>query len=710
MNELVSSQRPRSASQAFMLSAKVQPKHLEKLALVYIRQSSQKQVEHNIESTQLQYRLADRAEAFGWPRSRVEIIDCDLGISGKSIEGRTGFQRLLAEVSLGHVGVVMGIEMSRLARSCRDWHHLLELCSMFNTLLSDADGIYDPRDQNDRLLLGLKGTMSEAELYVLRGRLRSGQLNKARRGELFTHAPIGYMRSGETLVQDPDDQVRAVVQLVFTKFQELQSSSGVLRYLCDHKIQVGYRSHRGAIKGQLQWQDANQSTITGILHHPVYAGAYVYGRRETNPAKAVAGQPGKGRRWGKPEDWDVLIRDRLPAYISWQQWEENQKKLKENSSRYGMEGAARGGSLLASRVRCSRCGCRMAICYAGSSKARFTCDALRNHIKQSQCQSFNAKPLHDLIEQQILIAISPASLSLSVEVARQMESDVAVIEKNHKQTIERSIYQCELARKRYEEVDPSNRLVAAELERRWEAALCKQREAEEALNRSRQEKQNRLSETDVTKIESLSKDIPALWYCSTLSSIDKQIIIRTLIEEVSVGVVENNERIDVMIRWTGGYQSHHEIFRAVGKFEQLESAESIKQRLVQLKRRGHSHEAVADDLNTLGYRSSQKHQFTKAIVSQLCRQIEASGTHCNAIGGFENHWTMTLLSERLEVSVSTLRKWLSRGWLSSSRSGERWIIWADDKELTRIKELADHQRGAECRDTPKSLTTPRKPI
>ncbi|MEZ6126228.1 MAG: recombinase family protein [Planctomycetaceae bacterium] len=475
-------QSARRAASVFV-STKIRGEHLDRLAVVYVRQSSQKQVDNNIESTQLQYRLADRAQAYGWAESRVEVIDDDLGISGKSAEGRSGFQRLMAEVALGHVGIVMGIEMSRLARSCRDWHHLLELCAMFGTLLADADGVYDPRDHNDRLLLGLKGTMSEAELHVLRGRLRAGQLNKARRGEFFTHAPIGYVRDRNSLLKDPDEQVRDFVQLVFRKFEELQSASGVLRYLHDHSIRIGVRDHRDANRGRLRWKPANQSTVTGILHHPVYAGAYVYGRREINPSKMVSGQPGKGRRRAGPEDWDVLIRDHLPACISWDQWQQNQEKLRENASRYARGSAARGGSLLASRVRCGRCGCRMAVCYEGSSRARFTCNALRNHLHQTQCQSFNAEPLHKLIEQQVFVAISPASIALSVEAARAMESDRAAIERHHQQTIKRAVYESELAQRRYQEVDPSHRLVAGELERRWEEALQHQRSAEEELNR-----------------------------------------------------------------------------------------------------------------------------------------------------------------------------------------------------------------------------------
>ncbi|MCA9066463.1 MAG: recombinase family protein, partial [Planctomycetaceae bacterium] len=495
MSNAVTAHKSRSRAASVFVSTKIRGEHLEKLAIVYVRQSSQKQVDNNIESTQLQYRLADRAQVYGWAESRIEIIDDDLGISGRSTEGRSGFQRLMAEVALGHVGIVMGIEMSRLARSCRDWHHLLELCAMFGTLLADADGVYDPREHNDRLLLGLKGTMSEAELHVLRGRLRAGQLNKARRGEYLTHAPIGYIRDNDSLLKDPDDQVRHVVQLIFSKFQELQSSSGVLRYLHDHGIRIGVRDHRDANKGRLQWKPANQSTVTGILHHPVYAGAYVYGRREINPSKVVSGQPGKGRRWADPDDWDVLIRDHLPAYISWEQWQQNQQKLRENASRYARGSAARGGSLLASRVRCGRCGYMMAVCYAGSSNARFTCDALRNHLRQTQCQSFNAQPLHRLIEQQIFVAISPASIALSVEAARAIESDRAAIEKHHQQTIKRAIYESELARRRYEEVDPSNRLVAGELERRWEAALQNQRAAEEELNRFQHDKAATLTDS-----------------------------------------------------------------------------------------------------------------------------------------------------------------------------------------------------------------------
>jgi DNA invertase Pin-like site-specific DNA recombinase len=321
----------------------------------------------------MQYRLVDRAAAMGWSDDHIEVIDDDLGMSGRSVEYRVGFQRMIAEVSMGHVGIILSIEMSRLARSCREWHQLLENCSLFGTLLADADGVYDPRDHNDRLLLGLKGTMSEAELHVLQVRLRAGQLNKARRGEYFTHAPIGYIRSDNTLVKDPDEQVRSFVKMQFSKFIELGSLSGLVRYLRDENLTMPLRDHRGVRKGKLEWKQPNTSTLLCMLHHPIYYGAYVYGRPKTDPRKVVKGSPNSGRVWASSDLWDVLIENKLPAYISKQQFEENQKKLWENAAKYRLGTAMRGTSMLAGRVVCGHCGRHMSVSYSGQCKERLTC-------------------------------------------------------------------------------------------------------------------------------------------------------------------------------------------------------------------------------------------------------------------------------------------------------------------------------------------------
>jgi DNA invertase Pin-like site-specific DNA recombinase len=298
-------------------TSKIRPRHLERLAIVYVRQSTAQQVLEHRESAALQYDLRRRAITLGWAADRVIVIDEDQGQSGGTAEGRLGFQRLLAEIGLDHVGIVLGVEMSRLARSCKDWHQLLELCAIFDVILADQDGLYDPGDYNDRLLLGLKGTMSEAELHILRGRMLAGKRNKARRGELFNHAPIGFVRlPGAGMVLDPDEQAQNVVRLVFHKFEELGTVSSLLRYLARNGISLPVRPHFGPDRGQLQWRRPNRVTLTFLLHHPIYAGAYSHGRRPTDPRRKVPGRPATGRRLVPMEQWEVLIRDRLPGYIS----------------------------------------------------------------------------------------------------------------------------------------------------------------------------------------------------------------------------------------------------------------------------------------------------------------------------------------------------------------------------------------------------------
>lgn len=286
-----------TAAGCFSGSSKIQPSHLDRLAVVYVRQSSPQQVLEHRESTALQYALKQRAIEWGWPQERVRVIDQDLGHSARTIEGREGFKQLLAEVSLDHVGLVLGIEMSRLARSCRDWHQLLELCAMFGTLLADQEGLYDPRNYNDRLLLGLKGTLSEAELHLLQQRMEQGRLNKARRGELFNHPPIGYVRSREGQLQiDPDQQVQSVVRLVFDKFAELGSVNALLRYFVSHEVRLGIRPHGGSDRGELQWRRPGRVMLGNMLGHPLYAGAYTWGRRPTDRRRHAAAMPRRAGR------------------------------------------------------------------------------------------------------------------------------------------------------------------------------------------------------------------------------------------------------------------------------------------------------------------------------------------------------------------------------------------------------------------------------
>src|SRR5262245_59000514 len=376
-----------------LASEKVRPWHRDRLAVVYVRQSTAQQVIDHQESTRLQYGLARRAEALGWAPERVLIIDDDLGKSGTSAEGRAGFQRLVSEVSLDHVGLILGLEMSRLARSNRDWYQLLELCALFRTLLADLDGVYDPAQYNDRLLLGLKGTLSEAELHVLKQRMHEGRRNKARRAELRFALPIGYVWGPAGRIDfDPDEQVQTVVRLVFRKFTELGTLHGVLRYLADHQIQLGVRVREGPGKGELVWRRPNRMTLQLLLKHPLYAGAYVYGRRQVDPRHRQAGQARSGRVVVAPGDWLAFVPDQAPAYISWDQYERNQAQLAANRARTASRGAVRSGrALLAGLVRCGRCGPRLIVRYEGApAHPTYVCARRASNYGEPHCQQVPA--------------------------------------------------------------------------------------------------------------------------------------------------------------------------------------------------------------------------------------------------------------------------------------------------------------------------------
>lgn len=392
-------------------SQKILGRHHERLAVVYVRQSSLHQVQQNQESTQLQYGLVHTAERLGWPRERILVIDDDLGVSGASSEGRSGFQRLLSEVALDHVGLILGVEMSRLARSCKDWYQLLELCALFNTLICDLDGLYDPSSYNDRLLLGLKGTMSEAELHILQQRMHQGAVQKARRGELVALVPAGYVRrpSGEVSF-DPDEQVQAVVRVVLEQFERQGSVGAVLRYLVANHVQLPVRVNSGPAKGSLQWQRPYKKALQNMLRHPIYAGAYTYGR------SCLDKQPRhkkKRHRSLPPDQWQVLLRDRYPAYITWQQYERNLAQLKDNQSRFGSRGTIRqGAALLTGLMVCGRCGARMMTHQSGKSsiQPRYDCSLARIHYAQPGCQSLAARIVDREVVRLALLALAPSAL------------------------------------------------------------------------------------------------------------------------------------------------------------------------------------------------------------------------------------------------------------------------------------------------------------
>ncbi len=699
-------------------AGKVRPRHLDRVAIVYVRQSSPQQVLEHRESAALQYDLRRRAVALGWAEDRVVVIDEDQGRSGQTAEGRLGFQRLLAEVGLDHVGLILGIEMSRLARSCKDWHQLLELCALFQTLLADQDGLYDPGDYNDRLLLGLKGTMSEAELHILKGRMMAGRRNKARRGELFNHAPIGFVRlPGAGMTLDPDEQARDVVRLIFDKFDELGTVSAVLRYLARNRILLGVRPHHGPDRGTLQWRRPNRVTLTFLLHHPIYAGAYSHGRRPTDPRRKIPGRPATGRKLVPMGSWDVLIRDHLPGYISWQRYEANLARLARNSARVAAMGAPReGDSLLAGLVACGRCGRRMMVAYSGrSNRLRYSCQRAAIEYAEPACQSLAGEGLDALVERQLLAALEPASLELSLGAGDGLRLERERIQRHWLQRLERARYEADRAARQYHAIEPENRLVGRELERRWEQALAEVRDVEEQFGRFRRDQPAELTVAEREMIVSLSSDLPSLWRAETTSASDRRVIVRHLVERVAVAVQGETEWVEVSIHWSGGFVSFHQLRRPVRRLEQLRDFASLMSRVWELHDAGKTSGEIAEILNREGFHPAKRREtYNRAMVRQLLSRRGRTGPRplaaAEASPLLADEWWLSDLSRELEMPQPTVHSWLRRGWIGSRKSadaGGRWILWADAEELSRLRRLRTSPRSWSDAPYPAELTTPK---
>jgi DNA invertase Pin-like site-specific DNA recombinase len=648
---------------------KIRARHCDRQAVVYIRQSTLRQVEQNRESTRLQYGLADRACRFGWRREQVVVIDDDLGRSGASTADRPGFQRLVAEVGLGHVGLVLGIEVSRLARSCRDWHQLLEMCALFDTLIGDADGIYDPSTYNDRLLLGLKGTMSEAELHILKGRMHEGRRAKAQRGELILGLPRGYVlkASGE-IALDPDEGVRQAIGLVFAVFERRRSVSGVLRYLVDHEIQLPDRVRTGPDKGDVRWNRPNRATLSDLLRHPAYAGAYVYGRRRHDGRLRLPGKPHSGRRFLRdPQRWAVLHQGALPAYIDWATFERNQEQMATNRTRYS--GTPRGGAaLLGGLVSCGLCGRRMFTTYNENGReARYVCHQMATTFGAPRCQSISAHCVDAAVSAAMLEALSPSAIEVSLQVAEDLELERRQLHGQWKQRLERAAYETALARRRYESVDPDNRLVARTLERDWDAALVAEQKLSDDHHRALQREPEQLSEADKTAVRHLAENIPALWSAPSTTATDRQAIARVMLERVVIALRGATEHADLTCYWAGGVVTRHALIRPVRRFEQLEQFDRLIARITDLRQHNVTAQGIADRLNAEGWKPPKKSVFDAAMIRRLL-QRRGLGTRRPIWSGnvpreSDDEMTIQELADHLGAHRQTIYGWLRRGTL-----------------------------------------------
>jgi DNA invertase Pin-like site-specific DNA recombinase len=543
------------------LDPKIRPNHLRRAAVVYVRQSTLHQVRGNRESGDRQYALAERAKALGWPAVAVQTIDEDQGRSGAHAEQRQGFKKLLAEIGAGQVGVVLALEASRLARSSLDWHRLVEICVVTDTLLADETAVYNPRDPNDRLLLGVKGTLSEAELFTLRCRLHEGRWNKAKRGELANSLPVGYVRTeAGAVVKEPDRQVQARLSYVFKRFAELRVARRVLLHLQREKLTVPTKVWGGPRHGTIRWKVPTLSDIMRLLHNPIYAGAYVYGQKEYDPFDRSQTN-GKAKTKSRPvEQWPVCLRDVYPAYICWEQFTNNQQILHDNWFRHGSRGAPRNGrALLQGIVRCGRCGSRMTVFTYSTKEKRapgYGCVAAYLNGAAATCQMMSSAPVDAAVTELFLAAVTPAQLDIALHALDQYEADQAEARRQRQLQIERAEYEVEIARRRYEATDPANRLVAAELESRWEQALRYRdqlrREAEECDRRT----DHAMGAADRARVRQLAGDLATVWHAPTTEMADRKALLRFLVQRVYLDGVTEAGQIQITVEWhTGAHTS-----------------------------------------------------------------------------------------------------------------------------------------------------------
>lgn len=533
---------------------KVTARHLARQAYLYVRQSTLRQVMENTESTERQYALRQRAIALGWPADQIVVIDCDLGQSGASAADRTGFQRLVAEVGLGRAGIVMGLEVSRLARNCSDWHRLLEICALTDTLILDEDGLYEPGHFNDRLLLGLKGTMSEAELHLLRARLRGGIINKARRGELEVPLPIGFVTDpAGKVVLDPDRQVQHAVRTLFDSFRRTGSATATVRFFRDQGLRFPRRAVAGPSKGDVMWGELEHSRVLWILHNPRYAGAFFFGRTRWHKV------PGAAPRFQKlpREEWTALLRDAHQGYITWDEFEEHQQKLRENSAAHGHDrrhGPPREGpALLQGLVICGRCGERMTLRYVhrrGRLLPYYVCQRAGIRNAEPICQSMPGASIDAAVGEMIVSAVTPAGLEVALAVQQELQARAEEADALRRQQVERARYEAEVARRRYMRCDPDNRLVADALEALWNEKLRAVREAEEEYERQRQADRLALDQEQRARILALATDLPRLWRDPGVADRERKRMTRLLLEDVTL--LRAGEVLTVNVRFRGG--------------------------------------------------------------------------------------------------------------------------------------------------------------
>lgn len=675
------------------MNEKIRASHLRRRVLVYVRQSTTRQVLENVESTDRQYGLVDRASSLGWPSASIEVIDEDLGQSGASVEWRPGFKRMAEQVTQGKVGAILGLDVSRFARSSADWHRLLELCRWADVLIIDEQGIFDPADRNDGLLLGFKGQMSEAEKNWLKLRMHGARLNKPRRGALKVMPPSGYVWDPATsrLRMDPDIEVQHAIELVFRRFRVEGSALATVRYFQQHDLLFPIR--RAAMQS-VEWRRLRPSTVVRLLRSPIYTGTYVYGRREDRAVLADGKLRGV-RTINLPEhEWKVCLHDQHPGYIRWEEYVENVNRLRENHMSWEAKGApGEGPALLQGLAICGKCGGRMTVGYGPGGKTYMCRSAADAGRWARRCWGVTGERIEDAVVAAFLQVAQPPELDLALAVTQEAERQADDLDAQWRLRLERARYEARMAERRYLAVDPENRNVASTVEAEWERRLRELGEVERGYEAARKERKVQLSDADRARVRELANDLPAVWNALSTSVAQRKNLLRTLIVGVTLTPIDVPTRqTQVQILWEGGAVTELRVDRPrwATALPTPQGAETTIRRLVGA---GLTDEAIARQLNEMEARTGLGRVWTERRVALARRNTGIESRPRPAPTTNEAGLTSTRgVAERFGVSTSTVTNWTRMGVLTPVVAGARGnTAWYQLNDAV-VRRLERHRR------------------
>ncbi len=671
------------------MNAKISEQHHRKPAYIYVRQLTLAQVRHHRESTERQYALREKALALGWPETAIRTLDRDLGLSGAQMSGREDFKTLVADVSMGQVGAVFALEVSRLARSNLDWLRLLELCALTQTLVIDEDGEYDPADFNDGLLLGLKGTMAQAELHFLRGRLLGGKLNKAKKGELRFPLPVGFCYDDEgRIVADPDEEVRGAVQLVFRLFRETGSAYAVVQRFAQSGLRFPKRAYGGAWAGKLIWGQLSHGRVLGLLKNPSYAGVYVFGRYQYQKTITPEGEVHKQMRAVAMPDWRVHLREHHEGYISVEEFEHNLQRLEHNRTNGEstiLSGPAREGlALLQGLLLCACCGRALTVRYQGNGGIypMYLCSwKRRDGLATKDCISIRAGLLDEAISEELFKALRPAEIELALAALSELEQRDQSVMHQWQMRIERTQYEAALAERRYEEADPSNRLVTATLERRWNEALVRLEQIKTEAAQFQSRKARVATPEQKAKALALARDLPRLWRAPTTQAKDRKRMLRLLIRDITVEKSPAQRQVIMHVRWQGGACTDTTVSLPAPIAERIRYPAAIVAQVRELSHRLSDPQIVAH-LNQQGLRSPHGKPFTLSMIKWLRYRYDIPSVSLKR----PEELTVRQVADRYGVSIHVVYYWIERSVLEARQLDGRGPWWitlsaAKDAEL-----------------------------